>query len=107
MKAKRRNKGMIARKIIIGLGITILILIIGFVFLGKEGKKIEPIEGGISLEEKQQIENWIIENDLNQYGDSKDAVYIGGTPLFDERTGKSIDKYGYILENHPDRPWRK
>jgi len=30
---------------------------------------------------------------------------MGGAPLFDEKTGQSIDKYEYILKNHPDRPW--
>ena len=80
-----------------------LILVVGFVLkLSKEAAEEE-----ISFEEKQLIETWIIENNLNQYGDSKDTLYLGGTPLFDEKTGKSIDKYEYILRKHPDRPWIK
>jgi len=63
--------------------------------------------GGIFPEERQLIETWILENDLNQYGDPKDTVYIGGTPLFDERTGERIDKYEYIFKNYPDKPWLK
>ena len=94
---------MIKRKIVILLGLIILILIIGFVIL-----KQEKEEGsGIPLKEKQLIEAWIIENDLNRYGDIKDTVYAGGTPLFDERTGQSTDKYEYILQGHSDRPWNK
>lgn len=81
-----------------------LIVIIGFVILQKEKKQEE---GEISLKEKQQIEVWIIENNLNPYGDPKDTFYIGGTPLFNERTGQSIDKYQYILEIHLDKPWLK
>jgi len=91
------------RKIIILLSLVTLI-IIGFVVLEK-GKR--QGEGEISLKEKQQIEAWIIENNLNQYGDPKDTFYIGGTPLFNERTGQSIDKYQYILERHLDKPWLK
>ena len=87
--------------------IILLVLILGgtaFVILTKE--KLE--EGSILSEtEKQQIEAWILKNNLNQYADPKDTVYMGGTPLFDEKTGKSIDKYEYILKNHPDRPWKK
>ena len=90
-------------KIIILLSLVTLI-IIGFVVLEK-GKR--QGEGEISLKEKQQIEAWIIENNLNQYGDPKDTFYIGGTPLFNERTGQSIDKYQYILERHLDKPWLK
>ena len=80
--------------------IALILAVFVFISLKQEGKEI-------SLEEKGLIETWIVENDLNQYGDSKDTVYTGGTPLFNERTGESIDKYEYILENHPDRPWKK
>jgi len=89
---------------------VILILIIGFVFVQQQESEedLKPMETtDISLEEKQQIEDWIQENDLNQYGDAKDRVYIGGTPLFDERTGQSTDRYEYILRNHENRPWLK
>jgi len=89
-------------KAVIILGLALLILIIGFVILKPEK---EQVPSGISLGEKELIDAWIIENDLNQYGDPKDTVYMGGTPLFDERTGKTIDRYEYILRNHPDGPW--
>lgn len=29
----------------------------------------------------------------------------GGTPLFDENTGTTRDRYDYILSHHPERPW--
>jgi len=81
-------------KIIIISGLALLILLIGF-FILKPG------------DEKGLIDTWLIENNLNQYGDAKDTVYMGGTPLFDEKTGKTIDKYKYILQRHSDRPWKK
>jgi hypothetical protein len=97
---------MKVERVAIIFGLIILILIAGFIILKPEEEAKEE-GGGISFEEKQLIEAWIVENDLNQYGDPKDTVYIGGTPLFDERTGETIDKYEYILRNHPDRPWRR
>jgi hypothetical protein len=39
---------------------------------------------------------------LNSFGDSKDTIYAGGTPLFDEKTGKSRDRLDYIRERHPE-----
>lgn len=51
---------------------------------------------------KQRIDRWIKENKRNPYGDAHDTMYAGGTPLFDERTGKTRDKYDYILEKHPE-----
>ncbi len=51
---------------------------------------------------RARIDRWIKEKGLNTYGDPKDTVYAGGTPLFDERTGRSRDRYDYILERHPE-----
>ena len=59
----------------------------------------------VSAEEEKKIEQWIAENGLNQYGDPTNTVYIGGTPLFNEATGKYRNLYDYMLERHPDRPW--
>ncbi len=58
-----------------------------------------------SAAEKQLIDAWIKANDLNEYGDSKNTVYLGGNPLFNESTGQHTDLYEYILKKHPDRPW--
>lgn len=51
---------------------------------------------------KRKIDRWIEENKLNPFGDSSGTMYAGGTPLFDERTGRSRDRYEYILERHPE-----
>jgi hypothetical protein len=53
-------------------------------------------------DQKKMIDNWIDEKDLNRYGEAKNAIYTGGTPLFDEKTGKAIDRYDYIIANHPN-----
>ena len=62
----------------------------------KDKKPPPPI-----LEEMAMIEFWIKEEGLNRYGDPKDAVYTGGTPLFDEATGKRTDRFEYVLTRHP------
>ncbi|KAF1790165.1 Proteinase inhibitor I25, cystatin, conserved site [Phytophthora cactorum] len=46
-------------------------------------------------------------NGFNQYGDAATRMYTGGTPLFDENTGKTKDRYDYIRSHHPDHPWQK
>lgn len=58
----------------------------------------------VSLDEwkKGVIDKWIADNNLNRYGDSKDTIYLGGTPLFDKKTGSYIDRYEYIFLNHPE-----
>jgi hypothetical protein len=59
------------------------------------------------LNDRQCIDAWISRNNLNMYGDSNERVYIGGTPLFNESTGRYINRYYYIRTQHPDAPWWK
>lgn len=77
------------------------------VVMANSGTDVGQISTQISAKEKEQINNWIKENDLNQYGDPKGTIYAGGSPLFNEFTGENLDLYQYILEKHPDKPWRK
>jgi hypothetical protein len=63
------------------------------------------IDLNLPKNEKAQIEAWLEKNEYNQYGDSIDTVYMGGTPLFDEAKGIYIPLYDYLLKNHPDKPW--
>ena len=51
---------------------------------------------------KRRIEEWIRERGLNEFGDRPGTMYAGGTPLFDEFTGRKRDRYEYILKRHPE-----
>ncbi|MCC7494321.1 MAG: hypothetical protein IT204_18330 [Fimbriimonadaceae bacterium] len=57
--------------------------------------------GSISSKLRSKIEQWLRDEDRNEYGDPRDTMYAGGTPLFDERTGRTVDRYTYILQKHP------
>jgi hypothetical protein len=39
---------------------------------------------------------------LNQFGDPPDTAYTGGTPLFDEKTGRSTPRDRYVFARHPE-----
>ena len=52
--------------------------------------------------QKEKIDLWLTANGYNRYGDAIDTYYDGGTPLFDEMSGKVKERYEYILEKHPD-----
>ena len=53
-------------------------------------------------QQKKWIDEMIKKKGLNEFGDPKDTVYAGGTPLFNEMTGKRTDRYDYILRKHRD-----
>lgn len=68
----------------------------------KDGeKKEEENENKISREQKEKIDNWLEKRGLNRYGDDKSAMYPGGTPLFNEKTGEAIDRFDYLLNKFP------
>ena len=56
-------------------------------------------------DEKRDIDTWVLSNDLDEVGNPRGTMYTGGTPLFDESTGRRVDRYEYIVGAHPDRPW--
>jgi hypothetical protein len=64
---------------------------------------------GTTFDEEYAISQWLKDNSdkLNQYGDPKSTVYSGASPLFDEKTGKSITLSEYVSRKHPERPWRQ
>lgn len=72
---------------------------------GQAGDAAAGGEQGISDEEKAAIDEWIKAHDLNQFGDPKSTMYTGGSPLFDESTGQRVDRYAFIVQRHPNRPW--
>jgi hypothetical protein len=39
---------------------------------------------------------------LNPFGDPEGTMYPGGTPLFDEKTGRSTPREQYVFARHPD-----
>lgn len=65
-------------------------------------KALTLIVGALTEISKKRIDDWIVNQGLNKYGDPVDTMYIGGTPLFNEATSEVKDKYEYILENHPE-----
>ncbi|MDP1709401.1 MAG: hypothetical protein Q8L21_00750 [Candidatus Komeilibacteria bacterium] len=56
----------------------------------------------LSDAEKSAIEDWLLKNQLNQYGDPKDTIYTGGTPLFDEQGGQLENRYEYLFKKFPE-----
>ena len=66
------------------------------------GTKKEPEKVSLDQWKKGVIDKWIEDNNLNRYGDPKDTIYLGGPPLFDEKTGGHIDRYEYIFLKHPE-----
>lgn len=52
--------------------------------------------------ENKHIEDWILENNLNAYGEPHETEYNNGCPLASDQT-----RYAYIVNKFPDKPWFK
>ncbi|MBW7876112.1 MAG: hypothetical protein H3C47_09005 [Candidatus Cloacimonetes bacterium] len=72
----------------------------------QDGKIVMPKGGAgypsIGPEKRKQIDRFLQERGLNEYGDAPGTMYMGGTPLFDERTGAETDRYVYLLRRFPE-----
>jgi hypothetical protein len=72
-------------------------------FLNKKSESAATTTvAGLTAEQKKKIDEWLEKKGLNRYGDARNAVYTGGTPLFDEKTGQAIERYDYILNKFPN-----
>jgi len=52
--------------------------------------------------EERCLDAWLAAHGLNTYGDPPDRMYMGGTPLFDERTGVRTERRDYVYRSHPE-----
>ena len=63
--------------------------------------KFDELVKDMEAFDMQKIDQWVEDNNLNEYGDEIDKIYKKGSPLI-EAPGKVKGKYEYILEQHPD-----
>jgi hypothetical protein len=47
------------------------------------------------------VDKWLAERALDPYGNPGGTMYAGGTPLFDERTGETVDRLLYVYKRQP------
>ncbi len=45
-------------------------------------------------------DRWLAEHKLNPFGDPAETGYLGGTPLFDERTGQRKSRLEHLFAKH-------
>jgi hypothetical protein len=59
----------------------------------------------VAVDEQARIDAWLEQQQLNEYGDPADTMYAGGSPLFDEKTGKFTERYAHIVDKFCHCPW--
>jgi hypothetical protein len=52
--------------------------------------------------EEKCLDRWLTERKLDPYGMPEGTMYAGGTPLFDEATGRQTDRLEYVYRKHPE-----
>jgi len=62
----------------------------------------DNLVANLTSQGKAQIDDWLQQQGLNEYGDQEGTMYTGGTPLFNESTGETIERYAYLLQKFPD-----
>jgi hypothetical protein len=63
---------------------------------------VEPARDDESDREEACLDRWLAERKLDRYGSPEGAMYAGGTPLFDETTGRQTPRRDYVYARHPE-----
>jgi hypothetical protein len=48
------------------------------------------------------VDRWLQEHKLDRYGNAEGTMYTGGSPLFNESTGETIERLAYVFQRQPD-----
>jgi hypothetical protein len=58
----------------------------------------------MQLDAKQTecVDRWLKGHVLDDYGNPQGTMYAGGTPTFDETTGRSVDRWTLVAKNRPE-----
>src|SRR5215468_12186657 len=58
----------------------------------------------IQLDPKQTecAEKWLKGHGLDAYGNPQGTMYAGGTPTFDEKTGRTVDRWTLVAKTRPE-----
>jgi len=89
------------------VGLILSLLLAGSVAAGPKEKpvtnktKIASAKAARARAEKC-VDRWLAERKLDPYGSPAGTMYAGGTPLFNEATGRQIDRLDYIYRKHPE-----
>lgn len=54
------------------------------------------------IEEETCVDRWLAAHGLDPFGEPIGTVHAGGTPLFDESTGKHVSRLDYVYASNPD-----
>lgn len=52
--------------------------------------------------EETCVNRWLTAHALDEYGNAQGTMYAGGSPLFDEATGKTQERLAYVYGKQPD-----
>jgi len=92
---------------VLAVGLLLSLLLAGSVAAGPKEKpvtnktKIASAKTARAREEKC-VDRWLAQRKLDPYGSPEGTMYAGGTPLFNEATGRQIDRLDYIYRKHPE-----
>jgi hypothetical protein len=89
------------------VGLLLSLLLAGSVAAGPKDKPVTNKTGIVSTKaararEEKCVDRWLAERKLDPYGSPAGTMYAGGTPLFNEATGRQIDRVDYIYRKHPE-----
>jgi len=66
------------------------------------GDTSESFVKDLADKEKAAVEEWLGKNKINEVGGKMGTMYTGGTPLFNEQTGETLNRFEYLFKKFPE-----
>ncbi|MBI3183911.1 MAG: hypothetical protein HYZ28_17375 [Myxococcales bacterium] len=86
-------------------GVPLLVfLVLGLAGCPKRGALGPADAGAVDRRPAEEacVDGWLAKRRLDPYGSPEGTAYMGGTPLFDERTQETTDRLEYVYRRHPE-----
>jgi hypothetical protein len=92
---------------VLAVGLLLSILLAGSVAACPKDKPVTNKSKTASAKaararEEKCVDRWLAERKLDPYGSPEGTMYAGGTPLFNEATGRRIDRLDHVYRKHPE-----
>ena len=91
----------------LAVGLLLSFLLAGSVAAGPKDKPVTSKSKTASAKaararEEKCVDRWLAKRKLDAYGSPEGTMYAGGTPLFNEATGRHIDRLDHIYRKHAE-----
>ena len=68
----------------------------------RESSTLHAADAAAFIAEEACVDRWLDSHGLDVFGSPEGTLYPGGSPTFDEKTGRPISRLEFVYAHHPE-----